>query len=45
MERKNFTALLYLIPAALFLGVFLVYPLIDVMIYSFEEVYKFSSQT
>ena len=45
MERKNFTALLYLIPAALFLGVFLVYPLIDVLVYSFEEGYNFSSQT
>lgn len=45
MERKNFSALLYLIPAALFLGVFLVYPLIDVLIYSFEEGYNFSSQT
>lgn len=45
MERKNYSALLYLIPAALFLGVFLVYPLIDVLIYSFEEGYNFSSQT
>ena len=36
---------LYLLPAILFLGVFLVYPLIDVFIYSFEEGYNSASQT
>ncbi len=36
---------LYLLPAILFLGAFLVYPLIDVFIYSFEEGYNFTSQT
>ena len=36
---------LYLLPAILFLGVFLVYPLVDVLIYSFEEGYNFASQT
>lgn len=36
---------LYLLPAILFLGVFMVYPLIDVFIYSFEEGYNFASQT
>ena len=37
MEQKSFKAWLYLLPAILFLGVFMVYPLIDVFIYSFEE--------
>ena len=32
-------------PALLFLGVFLVYPLVDVFIYSFEEGYNSASQT
>ncbi|MCD7833573.1 MAG: sugar ABC transporter permease [Lachnospiraceae bacterium] len=36
---------LYLLPAIVFLGVFLVYPLVDVFIYSFEEGYNFTSQT
>lgn len=36
---------LYLLPALLFLGVFMVYPLIDVFIYSFEEGYNSASQT
>ncbi|MCM1253918.1 MAG: sugar ABC transporter permease [Clostridium sp.] len=50
MEKKkiNWTALkgwLYLLPAILFLGVFMVYPLIDVFVYSFEEGYNSASQT
>lgn len=45
MEKKNHKAWLYLLPAFLFLGVFLVYPLIDVFIYSFEEGYNSASQT
>lgn len=45
MENKNKKAWLYLLPAVLFLGVFMVYPLIDVLIYSFEEGYNFASQT
>ena len=36
---------LYLLPAMLFLGAFMVYPLIDVLIYSFEEGYNSASQT
>ena len=32
-------------PAILFIGVFMVYPLIDVLIYSFEEGYNSASQT
>ena len=36
---------MYLLPAMLFLGIFMVYPLIDVFIYSFEEGYNSASQT
>lgn len=36
---------LYLLPAMLFLIVFMVYPLIDVFVYSFEEGYNSASQT
>lgn len=45
MENKNNKAWLYLLPAILFLGAFMVYPLIDVFIYSFEEGYNSVSQT
>jgi len=45
MEKKEVKGWLYLLPAVLFLGVFLVYPLIDVFIYSLEEGYNFASQT
>ena len=44
MERNNHKAWLYLAPALLFLGLFLVYPLIDVFIYSLEEGYNSVSQ-
>ena len=43
--RQNLKAWLYLLPAVVFLGVFMVYPLIDVFIYSFEEGFNFASQT
>ena len=45
MENNNRKGWLYLLPAILFLGVFMVYPLIDVLIYSFEEGFNFASQT
>ena len=45
MEKNNPRAWLYLLPALLFLGVFLVYPLLDVLVYSFEEGYNSASQT
>ena len=45
MEKNNPKGWLYLLPAAVFLGFFLVYPLIDVLIYSLEEGYNFASQT
>ena len=44
MEKKSLKGWLYLLPALLFLGVFLVYPLVDVFIYSFEEGYNSASQ-
>lgn len=43
--KKGLKALLFLLPALIFLGVFFVYPLIDVLIYSFEERYNFASQS
>ena len=45
MEKDSKKAWLYLLPAIVFLGAFLVYPLIDVLIYSFEEGFNFASQT
>ena len=36
---------LYLLPAMIFLGAFMVYPLIDVFVYSFEEGYNSVAQT
>ena len=45
MEKRNNRAWLYLLPAILFLGFFMVYPLIDVLVYSFEEGYNSASQT
>jgi multiple sugar transport system permease protein len=45
MEKQNRKGWLYLLPAILFLGAFLVYPLIDVFIYSLEEGFNFASQS
>ena len=45
MEKNNLKGWLYLLPAIAFLGFFMVYPLIDVFIYSFEEGYNSASQT
>lgn len=45
MKKNQIKGWLYLLPALLFLGFFLVYPLIDVFVYSFEEGYNFASQT
>ncbi len=42
---NNKKAWLYLLPAIAFLGLFMVYPLIDVVVYSFEESFNFASQT
>lgn len=45
LESRSLKGWLYLLPAILFLGVFMVYPLIDVFVYSFEEGYNSASQT
>ena len=45
MEQKSWKAWLYLLPAIAFLAIFMVYPLIDVFVYSFEEGYNSASQT
>ena len=45
MEKQNRKGWLYLLPAILFLGVFMVYPLVDVFIYSLEEGFNFASQS
>ena len=45
METNTRKAWLYLLPAFLFLGAFLIYPLVDVFVYSFEEGYNSASQT
>ena len=45
MNKKSMKGWLYLLPAILFLGCFMVYPLIDVLVYSFEEGYNSASQT
>ncbi|MCR4672535.1 MAG: sugar ABC transporter permease [Lachnospiraceae bacterium] len=44
MENKSLKGWIYLLPAIAFLGAFLVYPLIDVCIYSVEEGYNSASQ-
>lgn len=45
INPNNKKAWLYLLPAIIFIGIFMVYPLIDVLIYSFEEGYNFASQS
>ena len=45
MIRRTSKAWLYLLPALLFLGFFMVYPLFDVFVYSVEEGYNSASQT
>lgn len=44
MEKQSKKAWLYLLPAMAFLSVFMIYPLIDVFVYSFEEGYNSASQ-
>ena len=44
MRKNNLKGWLYLLPALLFLGSFMVYPLIDVLVYSAEEGYNSASQ-
>ena len=45
MKKNDLKGWMYLLPAMLFLGVFMVYPLFDVLVYSFEEGYNSASQT
>ncbi len=42
---KNARPWLYLLPSLLFLGLFMIYPLFDVVVYSLEEGYNSASQT
>ncbi len=42
-EKNNLKAWLYLLPALIFMIIFMVYPLLDVFVYSFEEGYNFVS--
>ena len=45
MDKRNAKAWLYLLPAILFLGVFMIYPLVDVVVYSLEENFESVSQS
>lgn len=45
LKLKQLKGWLYLLPALLFLGLFMVYPLADVLVYSVEEGYNFASQS
>ena len=45
MGKKSMKGWLYLLPALAFLGIFMLYPLVDVVVYSVEEGYNFASQT
>ncbi|MCD7944472.1 MAG: sugar ABC transporter permease [Clostridia bacterium] len=45
MKKNSPKAWLYLLPAIIFLAAFMIYPLIDVFIYSFEEGFNFATQT
>ena len=44
-KLRQYKAWLYLLPAILFLGIFMVYPLVDVIVYSFEEGFNFVTRT
>ncbi|MCR4905552.1 MAG: sugar ABC transporter permease [Clostridiales bacterium] len=45
MKQHGLKAWLYLAPAIAFLGLFMVYPLVDVVVYSLEEGYNSASQS
>ncbi|MBO4384494.1 MAG: sugar ABC transporter permease [Clostridia bacterium] len=45
MKKSGLKAWLYLLPSLIFLGFFMVYPLVDVLVYSLEEGYNSASQT
>lgn len=45
MHKKKTHALLYLLPSLILLGIFMIYPLFDVFVYSFQEGYNSASQS
>ena len=45
MKNNKLKGWLYLLPAIIFLGIFMVYPLVDVFVYAFQEGFNFASQT
>ena len=45
LKFQSWKAWRYLLPAILFLGFFMVYPLVDVLVYSFEDGYNSASQS
>ncbi|MBQ2690123.1 MAG: sugar ABC transporter permease [Solobacterium sp.] len=45
MGKASIKPWLYLLPALVFLSIFMVYPLLDVLVYSVEEGYNSASQT
>lgn len=45
MRKNKSHAWLYLLPSIILLGLFMVYPLFDVMVYSVQEGYNFASQS
>ena len=45
MKNNGMKGWLYLLPAFLFLAAFMIYPLVDVLVYSVEEGYNSASQT
>ena len=45
MDKKSWKGWLYLLPALIFLGVFMLYPMADVLVYSFEEGFNSASQS
>ena len=45
MKKTSLKGWIYLLPAIVFLGIFMLYPMIDVIVYSVEEGYNSASQT
>lgn len=45
MKKQHSKAWLYLLPSLILLGIFMIYPLIDVLVYSFQEGYNSASQS
>lgn len=45
MKKQHSKAWLYLLPSLILLGIFMIYPLVDVLVYSFQEGYNSASQS